>query len=227
MVKVGIPGVDEVLEGGIPRTHAVLVAGPVGSGKTLFGLQYLCNGIKNKEKGLFVSFEEDLEDILRNTENTPFNIKKHTDEKNLMFVKYDPYKYQDLIGILKANIVEHEIKRVVIDSISALNLYIENQKDIRIAMVESKKLLKRFGCTPFFLGEIMLDTPNKLSTYGVEEFVADGIIILYYTKTNTEYTRSMSVLKMRGVSHSKKVHPFRISDKGIKVYSREEAFVKF
>ena len=86
-------------------------------------------------------------------------------------------------------------------------------------------LLRRLECTSVLISEILPNQPS-LSRFGVEEFVTDGVIVLYYKQAGSQFSRALTVWKMRGSKHSSRLHPYKITDKGIVVYSKEEAIVK-
>ena len=83
-------------------------------------------------------------------------------------------------------------------------------------------MLRKLDCTSILISEILPMT-HALSRFGVEEFVTDSVIVLYYSKTGSRFSRHMTVWKMRGSAHSNKLHPYKITNKGIVVYSNEEA----
>lgn len=225
-IKTYITGLDEILNGGIPKGNEILIAGPTGSGKTILSLEFLYNGALKGEKGLYVSFEEDEDAIVRNIAEIGLDISKQIDNKMIRIIKYDPYRFENLTDLLSMNIKETGATRVVIDSITAINLYIQDAKDIRKILVDIQTILRNNNCTAFLISEIPSENNKMISRFGVEEFVSDGIIILYYTRISSEFSRSVLVWKMRGSTHSRKIHPFKISKEGIVIYPREEALIK-
>ena len=225
--KTGITGFDPLLSGGVPSGFTVLVAGAAGSGKSLLSLQFLLMGAKAGEPGIYLTFEQDEESTLDSLGELATEVRKQMKADKIRILKYDPYRFQDIIDILTSNMKQMKAKRVVIDSLSAIGLYIQDIREIRKTIVDIQNVTKETGCTTFVIAEIPSDNLKKLSRFEVEEFVADGIIVLYYTPLNNEYTRSIFIWKMRGTNHSRKIHPFKIDDNGITVYPKEEALVKF
>ncbi len=225
-IKTEISGLDEILDGGIPKGNDVLIAGPAGSGKTIFSLEFLYKGAIKGEKGLYISFEESEKAILRNISEFGMDLPKYLDNNSIRIIKYDPYRFENLTELLSMNIKETGATRVVIDSITAINLYIQDAKDIRRTLVEIQSILRDNNCTAFLISEMPSENNKMISRFGVEEFVSDGIIILYYTQVSSEYSRSILVWKMRGSTHSRKIHPFKISKEGIVIYPREESLIK-
>lgn len=222
--KTGIEGMDELLNGGVPETHTVLLAGPAGSGKTTFGIEFLYRGVEDEnEKGLLVSFEEPRDEIVQ---NLPFewDFEDKIDEGEINIVKYDPYQYEDIINLIRSSIKENDADRVVIDSLTALSLYVDSVKDIRKLILDLNEEIRDLDCTAFYVGEIRTSSPNEISRYGVEEFIADGVITLRLSEMGAELSNQILVRKMRGTDHDKKVHPFKFDEDGLKVYANEKAF---
>lgn len=224
-LPIGIPGVDELVDGGINSGAVVLLTGTTGTGKTIFSLQYLYNGAKKGDPGVYVSFEEPIENIKENARKLGMDIDKFEKEGKLILVRYDPFHAEDIYDLIESNIKKINAKRVVIDSISALGLYVRDSAEIRRMIFNISLLLRKLNCTSVITSEI-LPLQNALSRFGVEEFVSDGIVVLYYLRSESQFARSMTVWKMRGSNHSKKLHPYDITDRGIIVYPKEEAFVK-
>ena len=223
-VKTGIEGLDELLNGGIPKKSSILLAGPAGSGKTTIALEFLYkNAMEFDANGLYVSFEETEEEIKR---NLPFDwdLQSLIDSGKISIVKYDPYQYEDIIDLIRSSVKENNAKRVVIDSLTALNLYVDNVKDVRKLILDMNEQLRKLECTTIYSGEIKSESPEQISRFGVEEFIADGVIRLFLSRQGSELTNAILIRKMRGTDHDKKIHPFKFREDGIFVYAKEEAF---
>jgi KaiC/GvpD/RAD55 family RecA-like ATPase len=205
----------------------VLLAGTTGTGKTIFASQFIYNALaKYKENCVYVSFEERAEDIKRNMLNFGWDFSKFEKSGNLIFVKYDPFHMEDLYGLIENHIRQVGATRVVLDSITGLGLNIRDPSDFRVAISNLGRILKKLGCTALLTSETPSDNHMMLSRHGVEEYVADDVIVLYYMPVGTEFRRAITVWKMRGSDHSRKIHPFRITEKGVTVYPQEETGLK-
>jgi len=225
-IKIGITGIDEIIGGGLIPNSLYLLTGTTGTGKTIACSQFIFNGAINNEPGLYITFEEPTENIKTNLLKLGMDFDKLEKENKILFVRYDPSRVEDITELIESNIRKINAKRVVIDSISSMGLYIKDESELRRLILNISNLLRKLGCTTIMVSEIP-PSQNTLSRYGVEEFVSDGIIILYYLRTESQYSRSITVWKMRGSKHSNKLHPYEITDKGIVVYPKEEAFVRF
>ena len=128
---------------------------------------------------------------------------------------HDPFE-TDVSSVLVNQIEYIKAKRLVVDSISMLGLYMKDQATVRKQLGKLMKAVKNAGCTSLVTSEIMEDS-KALSRFGVEEFVVDGVIILNYLGIGEETNRSLQIRKMRRTAHGKDIYPFKIADKGIQL----------
>lgn len=218
-VNTGIYGLDKLIEGGIPRNNLISLSGTSGSGKTIFGLQYLCKGVLDYgEPGVFISLEEDPERLIKTCESFGWDAKKLISEDKLIIVKTPLYKFNVLTDIIRENVSQINAKRLVIDPGAMIDLFFERPIESRKAIVELAIMLKKLNCTCIITNEENKYVPNRT------DYSSDGIIYLFYTKVMNQFMRMISVVKMRGTKHSEKIHPINISPKGIEVMNEEEVF---
>ncbi len=227
-IKTGIPGLDELVQGGIPEGSSVLLSGGSGTGKTIFAMQYIYQGAKEfEDPGLFVTLEGNLKNITWNMQNFNWDIKSLQD-KNLIKIyrlNLDSMRHQRSVDeqidkeleIISQMVQEIGAKRLVVDTTSAFGVWVREEGALRGILYRFTNALKDLDCTTVLTSETM-GGKMQFSAFGVEEFVADGVIALYFTPPH----RSVFVRKMRGTNHSKTVHPFDISDAGIKISSKDE-----
>ena len=134
-VKTGLDGLDEMLFGGIPKGSTVVVMGSFGTGKTTFGLQFLNQGLAEGEKGVYISLEEDRESILADAEAHGWDLRSKLNEKQLEIVKLEPTDAKVTIQRIKSELPEFIKKfgasRIVVDSVSLLNLLFDTDHDRR------------------------------------------------------------------------------------------------
>jgi len=240
-VKTGVFGLDELIEGGMPKGRIMLVSGGCGTGKTIFGLQFLYYGVKNyKEPGIYVTLDERPELIREDCLKFGWDLKKMEHEKMLEIIDgtiarigfqseeeyslpatgYDVDKL--LIEIMRA-IKRIDAKRVVIDSIPSLGFNIETETEIRKTILKLSYVLMKSGVTSIITSEIQ-EGENKFGKYGVEEYVADGVIVLHFLNVGMQSNRTLQIRKMRATKHSEDIHPIEITDKGIVVHKIEEEY---
>ena len=225
-VPTGIEGLDELVMGGLIPHSLTLLTGTAGTGKTNMAVQFIYNGARlHDEPGVYVSFEEPVENIKENAANFGWDFTQLERQGKVIFVRYDPFHVEDIYELIETNIKKINAKRVVIDSVSSLGLYIRDASELRRVIFNISLLLRKLQCTSILTSEI-LPAQEALSRFGVEEFVTDGIIVLYYLRVDSQFARSLTVWKMRGSQHSQKLHPYMITGKGIIVYPKEESFIK-
>lgn len=225
-VKTGVPGLDEIMCGGIPKNELMLVTGTTGTGKTILGMEYLYKGAKKyNDNGVYLSFEEPAEIIKSNVTSFGWDINKLEAEGKFAFIKYDPFRIEDVMDVLDSTVRDIKASRVVIDSISALGLYLKDSAELRRMIFNITLTLRRLNVTPILISEIVYGS-SGLSRYGVEEFVTDGVIVLHYERVQSTFNRSIQIWKLRGSEHSEKLHPYKIDKSGITVYPEEEAFTQ-
>ena len=234
----GIPGFDELLYGGIEKGSIVLLSGSCGAGKTIFGMQFLYEALKNGEKCAFISLEEPIDRIKKYFSKFGWELSKFEKEKKLLLLYIEPNEIASKIEfqakkkrMLTVNIKqtpiffskEEKIDRIVIDSISALESAFTEKKAYRVYINELFKNLRSTEATCLILTEIQ-GKEEKYSRTGIEEFLADGVIVLYHFRHGNQRLRAIEILKMRGSKHSNKIVPFNITETGIRVYPTEEVY---
>ena len=225
-IPTGIPGVDNLIDGGLTSDSLTLLTGTAGTGKTTFSSQFIFSGAKDyNQNGVYISFEEPVENIKENCNVYGWDFEPLEKKEKVSFVRYDPFHIEDIYELIETNIKRIDAKRVVIDSISSLGLYVRDIPDIRRMVFNISLLLRKLGCTSILISET-LPMQNALSRFGVEEFVTDNVIVLYYNRTPSQFSRAMAIWKMRGSKHSNKIHPYTITDTGIKVFPDEESSLK-
>jgi len=222
-VTTGIKGLDVLLRGGLPKGSTTLVSGTPGSGKTILSMQFLVNGyLQAKEKGFYISLEEDV-DRMENYMSKAFGwpIRELRKKGNLIMLRSDVYDFEKFKDLIETTVEKNGIERVVIDPITVISLFFEKPLEIRRSLLELDRMLKKLNCTSLLTCEIPEGT-NAISSFGIEEFTSDGIIILTY---KIGAPRGIVIRKMRLVDHDKEIHPFEIKEgKGIVVYPTEKLF---
>lgn len=215
-IPSGIEGLDEILGGGIPEGDVMLLSGTCGTGKTIFAMQFLAS---SEEPGIYVSFEVEPEDLRAGFGAFSWDIEGLEAAGRLRILRYDPFRLEDILEVIENNIREIGAKRVVLDSISALGTYIRDAGELRRLILQISRIMKKNGCTTILTSEIVPGS-RSLSRFGVEEFVSDGVIVLSNTVSYGQFKRAISVWKLRGAEHSRKMHPYTITRRGIAVSPR-------
>lgn len=217
----GVEGLDDILKGGIPEKNLVLVSGGPGSGKTTIGLQFLLEGIKNGETGIYVNLDERKENIIRNAELFGWDLEKHVENGDLHFVRPNLFDFNKLKKEIDNISTRFDADRIVIDSLSVIGSAIESDFKMRKGIMELNQILHRIEATTLTISEIK---GTEVSKHGVEEYSVDGIIRLYFSREGSSFQRGIAIKKMRGSDHSKDLHPIEIGTEGVTVYPDEEVF---
>ncbi len=222
--KTGIPGFDEISYGGLPAGRATLISGSSGSGKTILATQFLVEGIQQfSEPGVFVTFEENVNDLIRNVKNFKWDIKSYISNDMWRFVNatVEEYEQPKIVGNfdLKALMVRVEskvdeigAKRIVLDSIGSLFQYFQDPALIRKEIYALLTFLKKKNLIIMFTSE-RLEEYGLVSRFGVEEYLADNVLILRNVLMAEKRNRSIEILKYRGSAHSKGEQSFVIDPK--------------
>jgi KaiC/GvpD/RAD55 family RecA-like ATPase len=221
-VPLGIKGLDDMLKGGIPRNHHVVITGGPGTGKTSFCMQYLWMGITQfDEWGVFITLEEKPEKIIGDVKaafgwDLDYEIKKG----RLSIIAPDKYNFQNLMDLIQAEVLQQGMKRIVIDPLTMLRLFFKDDFDFRKNLFNMLDFLGSMDCTVLLTAERPYAQRENME-FQLEEFITDGVIALYNIPRKNERIRALEILKMRGTSHSSNVYPFQITDKGIVVVPEE------
>ncbi len=217
-IKPGIQGIEAVLPEGMPKGASILLSGPCGAGKRILASEFLYRG---RTPGVYYSFEPDKEDLLRMNSVFKFDLESRIQSGQFNIVKSELYRFEAFLSDLKENIEKIGAGRVVIDSLSVISEFFESKYKFRKGLAELRHMIRQTGTTALMITEIP-EKSTHLSTSGVEEFVLDGIILLHFLQKDSALLRGISIRKMNGVQHDPSIHPFEITNKGIKVHRIKE-----
>ena len=221
-LPTGIPGFDAIAEGGLPRARATLVAGTAGSAKTVFACQFLACGIVDRdEPGVFVTFEDSPDDIRKNMLSFGWNIREweragkwvfvdaslHPDESPVVVGSYD---MGGLLARIENAVQKSGARRVSMDSLNALFLQYDEEVILRAELYRIMARLKALDVTVVFTGERTAEY-GDVTRWGIEEFVADNVVILRNHMVDERRRRTVEILKFRGALHQRGEFPFTIT----------------
>ncbi len=226
--KTGIEGLDNILNGGVPRGNTVLVTGSVGTGKTSLCLEFLVHGAIEKEPSLYISVTEPCDKLLTNIIPYDFFDETLIEEGGLHFIdlpvvyekfgleklEFDFEEVSILISAIASVVKELEIKRLVIDSITSVCYRLKSQENIRDFILKLGSVLSEMGCTSFLVSEIS-PAEERYSLYGVEEAIADGVIVTGNLERRGDLLRTVQVVKMRGTMHSRAKYVLDLTTVGV------------
>jgi KaiC/GvpD/RAD55 family RecA-like ATPase len=230
-IKTGIKGFDALVEGGLPRGKIILLSGSPGTCKTIFALQFLYNGAKQfDEKGLYISFEEKIESLKAQALQFGWDFDKLEKEKKIKIISITP---ENITESTAAEIIrmahDNKFSRLVIDSLSALSINTPTTfaKVTDLTEISIKRFMYKFindlrsiqdGVTSLLISQT---TNGQLSRDGVSEFICDGILHISYESMGGQYSRQLTIRKMREPSNDEDIHPLEIGKKGLVVHELE------
>ncbi|MEM0243238.1 MAG: ATPase domain-containing protein [Candidatus Aenigmatarchaeota archaeon] len=213
-VSTGVPGLDELIEGGFVRGCSVLVSGYPGSGKTLLGFHFLLDGLKKNENGIYFSLEESKEDLLQDVERFGWRefFEQKEKEGKFLICNILPSSIEKISSEIIRYVNLIQPKRIVIDSVTLIENAWESYQDIgklRRSVYSLIKELKNKKITVMLLAEA------KKDEISFEEFLVDGVIKLFYLAQSLP--RAIQITKMRKTKHTLDLIPFEITENGIQV----------
>jgi KaiC/GvpD/RAD55 family RecA-like ATPase len=242
--RSGVIGLDEILQGGIPRGGCVLVAGGPGSGKTIISTQFLLKGVqKFDEPGLLVTFDESPKSIRKNMSRFGWNLAE-LEEKNMFrildlsnLIYLTPDEFQKtaygvnvaeftIVGamqIIRDNVESLNANRVVVDGVTSLSIFEENEAKRRRNLAQLFKGLRDLGCTSLVTSEVSVALAER--EHQLEEFLADGVLLLRPILRKGRIIKSILIEKMRGISHDTQPRPYTITEEGFTIYPNETVFI--
>jgi circadian clock protein KaiC len=216
-VQTGVPGLDELMDGGIPKGYSVLVTGPSGSGKTVLSNQFILEGVNRGENGLVAVFEKRPNDYLQTTPHGE-QFEKLVREKKLEVLYLRPLdlSIDETLLELQSAVQRLGAKRAVIDSLSGLELALAPtfRADFRESLYRMMGALTGLGVTVMATVEQADSYVDlRFSPQGIA-FLTDAIIIQRYVEIDGQLRRAMAVAKVRASQHSKDLHEYEIGSHG-------------
>ena len=234
----GISGLDRLLDGGFPKGRTILVKGECGTGKTVFGVEFIYNGVvKFNEPGVLVLLEQNINYLKKDVAGFGFNLDELEESGKLVIIDASLSRFsvsetspkstksfslssRDLIGtkevvdIIIDAAKEINAQRIVIDSLPALDNLVRSKENVRDVILYMNYRLQSKGFTSLLIS----DTLEHRSS-DIEGFVVDGVLNLSYHPSGPDAGRNLVIQKMRGTHHSENIHPFNFkAGAGIEVH---------
>jgi KaiC/GvpD/RAD55 family RecA-like ATPase len=222
-VSVGVEGLDKLIEGGLVRGSTYLVAGQTGTGKTIFSMQFLYDGLKRGETCLYLTIEQQVEEILQDMRKFSWGslLETYIQSGKLVVVSIDPSSISDLQEATLQYISKFKPTRLVLDSltVAAFSWKVSSMDmgKLRNEIFGYMRAIENTGVTSILITEVPEGDEKKISRLGFEEFIADGIIILRYITLGQTVNRTIEVRKMRRTKITGGMHSLDITNDGVKV----------
>jgi KaiC domain protein len=207
----------------------IVAMGSFGTGKTTLGLQFLMEGLSHGENCIFISLEEDKDSVVKNASSFGWDLATPVADKKLGLFKLEPSDAKTTVTRIRSDLPKFVksfgARRVVIDSVSLLNMMFPDESDRRSNLFNLCQLLRSTGATSILTAEVKDENPRS-SRDGLAEYTADGVLLMQSdeNKESGEVQLTVRVLKMRRTAHSRRVKPYSITDKGLVVHAGAEIF---
>jgi KaiC domain protein len=228
-IDVGVDGLDNMILGGVPRRSLIAAVGSAGTGKTTFGLQFLHRALSEGERAVYLTLEESSERIVDTAEEKGWPFERYADEGRLAVVHLDPVEMANSLANIRNELPdlvdEFGADRLVLDSVSLLEMMYDHPSDRRSEVYQFTRSLKESGVTTLVTSEASGDNPYS-SRYGIVEYLADAVFVLQYVRpSDFQETRlAVEIQKIRDANHSRETKPYEITDEGITVYRQANIF---
>jgi len=227
-IDLGIEGLDEMIQGGVPERSLMVVVGSAGTGKTTFGLQFLHNGLERGENAVYITLEESREDILGSATEKGWPFDEYEEDGQLAIVDLDPIEMANSLASIQSElprlIQEYDASRLVLDSVSLLEMMYDEQATRRTEVFDFTRSLKQAGVTTMLTSEASEDNAYN-SRHGIIEYLTDGVFVLQYVRSEFRETRlAVEIQKIRDANHSRETKPYEITSDGLSVYQQANIF---
>lgn len=226
LIKSGIPGFDNIMGGGLLQGSIITVGGPTGSGRSTFAMQFL---IESNEPGLYISIEESKKELFFHMSGYSWDMQKLEQESKLVILDYPIYEVDQILNQYSAiqEIIQTTgVKRVVIDSIMPIALYFKTDEERKKGFLKLIENIRKWEVTTIIVAHDPDPSEQSIlpnTTYNIESFT-DGWIHLFfgYDEKQGKRTRSIEVIKMKGMPHSTKRYPAKIDNNGFSIILPEQ-----
>ena len=227
--NIGIEGLDEMILGGVPERSLISVIGGAGTGKTTFALQFLNEALESGGKGVYITLEQTRDSILSTASEKGWSFREHADDGRLAVVAIDPIEMANSLASIRNDltrlIAEFDADRLVLDSVSLLEMMYDHPAKRRSEVFGFTRSLKDAGVTTLLTSEAS-ETNAYASRHGIVEYLTDAVFVLQYIRGSDfrETRLAVDIQKIRDANHSRETKPYEITDTGISVYGQANIF---
>jgi circadian clock protein KaiC len=227
-IDLGVEGLDDMIRGGVPERHLITTIGGAGTGKTTFGIQFLHHGLQQGEQAVFLTLEQSREEILATASELGWPFERHEEENNLVVVDLDPVEManslENIRNELPRLISDFGADRLVLDSVSLLEMMYDDHARRRTKVYDFTRSLKEAGVTAFLTSEAS-EGNSYASRHGIIEYLTDAVFILRHVRGESREARlAVEIQKIRNAKHSREMKPYELTDEGISVYRQATLF---
>ncbi|WP_256534039.1 KaiC domain-containing protein [Halovivax cerinus] len=228
-IELGVDGLDGMIQGGIPERSLMVAIGSAGTGKTTLGLQFLNHGLENGERAVYITLEETRERVVNSATEKGWRFDEFVDAGDLAVVDVDPIEMSTHLDAIQDElptlIEDFGASRLVLDSVSLLEMMYDDQARRRNEVYEFTASLKAAGVTALMTSEAARDTAYA-SRHGIVEYLTDAVFVLQYVRPDDfrETRLAVEIQKIRDANHSREKKPYEITNEGISVHQQANLF---
>nr|WP_276279345.1 KaiC domain-containing protein [Halorussus sp. DT72] len=229
-IDLGIEGLDDMIQGGVPRRSLVTTIGSAGTGKTTFGLQFLHEALEQGENAVFITLEESHDRIVNTATEKGWDFDEYEEKGQLAVIDLDPIEMANSLTSIRNDlprlVEQFGATRLVLDSVSLLEMMYDDQSTRRNEVYDFTKSLKEAGVTTMLTSEASEDNAYA-SRHGIIEYLVDAVFILRYIRSTDDFRETrlaVEIQKIRDANHSREIKPYSITNEGISVYRQANIF---
>jgi circadian clock protein KaiC len=228
-VDVGIEGLDSMIQGGVPERSLMVAIGSAGTGKSTLGLQFLQHALAAGERAVFIALEESREAVLASADERGWDFSGHAERGDLALVDLDPIEMANSLSSIRDElpdlVAEFGASRLVLDSVSLLEMMYDDQAERRTEIYDFTRGLEDAGVTTLLISEADETTPYA-SRFGIIEYLTDAVFVLQYIRGEDfrETRLGIEIVKIRNANHSREMKPYELTGEGIEVYRQANIF---
>jgi KaiC domain protein len=228
-VDIGIAGLDDMIQEGVPERSLMVSIGSAGTGKTTFGLQFIHHGLQRGESAVFITLEESYERIMQSADDKGWEFSAYEENGQLAVVDLDPIEMANSLRSIRSELPdlvdEFGASRLVLDSVSLLEMMYDDQATRRNEIYDFTSSLKRAGITTMLTSEASEDNPYN-SRFGIIEYLTDAVFVLQYVRPDDfqETRLAVEIQKIRDANHSRDIKPYELTSDGVDVYQQASIF---
>ncbi|MDS0294269.1 KaiC domain-containing protein [Halogeometricum luteum] len=228
-LDIGIEGLDEMILGGVPTRSLMVAIGSAGTGKTTFGLQFLNRALEDGEKAVYITLEESRQRIFDTAEEKGWAFREHAEADRLVVIDLDPVEMANSLASIQNDlprlVSEFGAQRLVLDSVSLLEMMYDHPSERRSQVFDFARALKEAGVTTLLTSEAKESNPYA-SRHGLVEYLADAVFVLQYVRPSDfrETRLAIEIQKIRDANHSRETKPYELTSDGISVYRQANIF---
>nr|WP_276302094.1 KaiC domain-containing protein [Halorussus sp. DT80] len=229
-IDLGIEGLDDMIQGGVPERSLITTVGSAGTGKTTFGLQFLHEALEKGENAVFITLEESHDRIVNTATEKGWEFDQYEDDGQLAVIDLDPIEMANSLTSIRNDlprlVEQFGASRLVLDSVSLLEMMYDNQATRRNEVYDFTKSLKQAGVTTMLTSEASEDNAYA-SRHGIIEYLVDAVFILRYIRSSDDFRETrlaVEIQKIRDANHSREIKPYSITNEGISVYRQANIF---